>query len=217
MVQTTTDVEQEHAFEFWRHAVLGRSGDATTGLDEQRSFTARRFVAVTAQSTLLHTRSNKISVERLAHHIRRDDRDDVTIVLLLHGGGFHEQGNHGALLSPGDIGFAIGNRPYFVGSHGEYEEIRLVTSRTAFRTHVGEPEAFAGGKIGRSALSELFASYLRGYAGSVARMSETEAGIAVEAALHLLRGLAGVPSSEVSTEPLRVSRRPFGLGQAAKA
>ncbi|MGH1571002.1 hypothetical protein ACRAWG_10330 [Methylobacterium sp. P31] len=118
MVQTTTDVEQERALDFWRHTVLGRSGNATTGVDEQRSFTARRLVAMTAHSTLLHTRSTKISVERLPHHIRRDERDDVTIVLLLHGGGFHEQGNRGALLSPGDIGFAIGNRPYFVGSHG---------------------------------------------------------------------------------------------------
>ncbi|CAM3252133.1 MULTISPECIES: helix-turn-helix domain-containing protein [Methylobacterium] len=203
LVQSTAEVEPERAFEFWRHTALAMTGVVSSGLDRSPAFAARRLVAETAHSTLLHTQSRTIDIARPAQHIRRDGRDAMAIAVFVRGTGYAEQGNRGARMAPGDISIVDASRPYRAGGYEDYEEIRLITSRALFRAHVGEPETFAGHTIGRGHLNTLFVSYLQAYAGQVATMSEAQAGIAVEGGLHLLRSFTGVSEDPIPVDALR--------------
>lgn len=203
LVQSTTEVEPERAWTFWRDSVLSLGGVDVQGTEQARSFAAGRFVARASQSTLLHTQSGQVGVTRLAHHVRRDDIDVVCIAMLLRGSGYFEQGNHGSRLAPGDISIVDANRPFQAGGYEAYDEIRIHVSRSMFRTHVGEPEAFAGRMIRSGAHSTLFANYLQTYAGLAGQMSDAEAKVSIEGALHLLRSFATASEGAVSTEALR--------------
>ncbi|WP_267424454.1 helix-turn-helix domain-containing protein [Methylobacterium sp. GC_Met_2] len=201
--QSTAEVESKRAFEFWRDTALAMSGVSTAGAEERRSFAASRLVAVTPHSTLLHTEGPRVDVERSARHVRQDGRDTVTIALVLRGAQYFEQGTRGGRMAPGDISVTDSGRPFRIGAYEDYEEIRLSATRAAFRTHVGEPEAYAGRLIGHGPLNALFATYLRSYAALVPGMTEAEAGIAVEGTLHLFRSLVGAPTGDVTADALR--------------
>lgn len=188
VIQTTDTVEQKRAFDYWRSTALARV-DATM-LAPDVPFTAGRRLAVSTHGVVLHTLSGPIGVERTAHHVRQDGRDDIAIAFLVQGGGFVEQGNSGALLSAGDITVHAMDQPFAIGSCDAYEEIRLQVPRAAFLAQVGNVPAFVGRKLGATPLSGLFATYLRSFSETVGGMTEAEAGIALEGVLHLLRALA---------------------------
>lgn len=203
LVQSTAEVEPERAFEFWRHTALAMTGVVSSELDRAPSFAASRLVAAATHSTLLHTQSQTIDIARPAHQIRRDERDDMTIAVFLRGSGYVEQGNRGGRMAPGDISIVDTSRPYRAGGYEDYEEIRLITARSVFQTHVGEPEAFAGRLIGQGHLNTLLVAYLRTYAGQITALSDAESRIAVEGVLHLLRGFAGEPAETVASDALK--------------
>ena len=188
LIETTEAVEPKRAFDYWRSTALARV-DATL-LVPDLPFAAARRVALSKHSAILHTISNPIGVERTAHHARTDGRDDVAVVVLLRGTGYLEQGNSGGLLGAGDIAFHGMEQSFAIGSRDSYEEIRLQVPRATFLAQVGNPQSFAGRKLQATPLSQLFIGYLRSVTEAVAGMSETEAGIALEGVLHLLRALA---------------------------
>lgn len=75
-------------------------------------------------------------------------------------------------------------------------------------SHIGSVGRVAGSMIrGGGPLSELLASYLRSFAGSMERMSEAETAHGFGAVLHLLRGVmdreTGSPGDALSTVGLR--------------
>ncbi|GJE16935.1 helix-turn-helix domain-containing protein [Methylobacterium marchantiae] len=203
LVQSTAEIEPVRAFEFWRDSISALSGVDIHRTKKVRSFAADRFVANATHSVLLHTKSDPVDATRLAHHVRRDDVDVVTIAVFLRGDGYFEQGNRGARMDPGDISIVDTSRPFQAGGYEAYEEMRLRVSRSVFRTHVGEPDAFAGRIIRSGPHSALFANYLQTYAGLVGQMSDDEARIATEGALHLLRSFVDTSEGIVSTEALR--------------
>ena len=169
-------------------------------VDSGTPFTATRLVAASAHGTLLHTVSCPYNVERTSKHVRTDGRDEIGINLVVRGRGYIEQGNNGALLSAGDITFQTWERPGGGGSLENFEEIRLAVPRAAFIAQIGNVHDFAGRKLGASPLSELFAAYLRAFAGSVQGMSEAETGIAIEGSLHLLRGVINGQATRADNE-----------------
>lgn len=201
--QSTAAVEPKRAFEFWHDTALAMSGASVTVSEERRSFAASRLVAVTAHGTLLHTEGQRIDVERSVRHIRQDERDTITIALVLRGTEYFEQGTRGGLMTPGDISVTDSGRPFLIGAYEDYEEIRLSATRAAFRAHVGEPEAYTGRLIRHGPLNTLFATCLQSYAALVPNMTEAEADIAVEGILHLFRGLVGAPTGYVTGDALR--------------
>ena len=186
-IQSTQQIEPKRAFDYWRSTALARV-DASL-VEGEGAFAARRLVAVLSQGTLIRTSSSPLVIERLPQQIRRDGHDDVCLSLLLSGSGHLEQGNRGALLAPGEIGLVSLARPFVLGAHESYEELRLHIPRAVFRQHVGNVEEVAGRAFRPGALGDLFASYLTTFAATVERMSETEAAHAYEGALHLLRGI----------------------------
>ncbi len=202
-VQSTEEVETGRAFEYWRDSISALSGVDIHTTKPASAFSAGRFIARASHSVLLHTRSDQVGVTRLAHHIRRDEDDSVSLAMFLSGSGYFEQGNRGARMVPGDISLVDAHRPYQVGGYEAYEEVRLRVSRSLFRTHVGEPDVYAGRVIPSGPHSALFASYLQTYAGLVGRMSEAEAKVAIEGALHLVRTFTTTSEGPVSSEALR--------------
>lgn len=202
-VQSTAEVEPGRAFEYWRDSLSALSGVDIHTTKPASSFSAGRFIARATHSVLLHTKSDQVGVTRLAHHIRRDDDDAVAIAMPLSGRGYFEQGNRGARKAPGDISLVDTNRPYQAGAYEAYAELRLRVSRSLFRTHVGEPDVYAGRMIPSGPHSALFASYLQTYAGLVGRMSDAEAKVAIEGALHLIRTFTAASEGPVSSEALR--------------
>lgn len=200
--QNTDEVEPERAFAYWRDTALAMSG-VSPDTQARRSFSAKRLVAVTGNTTLLHTHGRRIDCERTAQHIRRDGRDAVTITVFLRGSGYLEQYGQGARVLPGDLSLTVSNRPYRIGAFEDYEEIRLAVPRALFTRIVGEPEALIGRRFERNGPTLLLSNYLQGYAGMISQMSQTEADVAVEGALHLLRGLVDRPLVDPSMEALR--------------
>lgn len=200
--QSTDEVEPKRAFAYWRDTALAMSG-VSPDTQARRLFSAKRLVAVTRNATLLHTHGKRIDCERTARHIRRDERDAVTLALFLRGSGYLEQRGQGARVEPGDLSLTVTNRPYRIGAFEDYEEVRLAVPRALFTRIVGDPEALIGRRFERNGPSLLLANYLQGYAGMAAQMSQAEADIAIEGALHLLRGLVDKPLVETSVEALR--------------
>ncbi len=64
-------------------------------------------------------------------------------------------------------------------------------------------DVYAGRMIPSGPHSALFASYLQTYAGLVGRMSDAEAKVAIEGALHLVRTFTATSEGPVSSEALR--------------
>jgi AraC family transcriptional regulator, positive regulator of tynA and feaB len=191
LIETTDAVEPKRAFDYWRSTALARVDAAQLAPD--LGFAASRRVALSMHGAILHTISNPVGVERTAHHVRADGRDDIAVVVLLQGTGYLEQGNNGGLLSPGDVAFHTLDQAFAVGSRDSYEEIRFQVPRAAFLAQVGSPQAFAGRRLRATPLSGLFLGYLRSYVEAVGGLSQAEAGIATEGILHLLRALADAP------------------------
>ncbi|MCJ2136600.1 helix-turn-helix domain-containing protein [Methylobacterium sp. J-026] len=183
---TTDVVEGKQAFDYWRSTIMG--GVDVTPLDSALPFSAGRTVAASPYGAILHAFSDAYKLERTAQHVRRDGRDDVGVTVVLSGNGYIEQGNNGALLKAGDIAFHAWERPGGGGNLGRYEELRLTVPRSTFLAEMGDTRAYGGRRFGPTPLSGLFVTYLRAFAYSVADMSEAETGIAIEGALHLLRG-----------------------------
>lgn len=183
---TTDVVEEKRAFEFWRDTVMATVD--LKQLDPDRPFAARRMTAQSRYGGVFHTVSRPYSLEREAHHVRRDGRDEFGIMLVLKGRGYLEQGNNGTRLGVGDIAFQTWARPGGGGGLTDFEEIRLTMPRARFQSEIGDVRVFAGSRIPAGPLNELFAAYIRAFAASVHTMSEVETGIAIESALHLLGG-----------------------------
>jgi AraC family transcriptional activator of tynA and feaB len=201
LVETTSHVEPKRAFEFWRCTALSRFGDI--GRRHPREpFSAKRLTVATADWVLTHTVSSPVGLEFRARHIDRNAREMVVIGLGIDGVGYQEQYDRGARMTAGDISFLSRNRPFVAGTQSNYEEVRLAVPREAFEAQVGRIDALAGRSIGaRPATAEVRAC-LKALAASVAWMTESEAQVAVEGALHLLGSLvgdaAGQPDMDVS-------------------
>jgi len=185
--RTTDSVGPKDAFDYWRSTVM--AGTELAQLDSDQPFSASRKVAASRHGSVFHTISRPYSLERKPHHVRGDGREDMGIMLIIRGRGYIEQGNNGALLGAGDISFQTWGRPGGGGGLTDFEEIRLAVPRATFLAHIGNVDDFAGRKFAAGPLNDLFAAYLRAFAGSVEVMSDAETGIAVESALHLLRGI----------------------------
>ena len=186
-VGTTEAVEQHQAFDYWRSTVM--SGSDLERLDWDGPFSASRTIAQSAHGAVFHTISRPFKLDRTSRHIRMDGRDEVGIMMVVKGRGYIEQGNNGALLRAGDLTFQTWGRPGSGGGLSAFEELRLAVPRATFQSQIGNVADFAGSKIAAGPLNDLFGAYLRAFAGSVASMSDTESGIAIEGALHLLRGI----------------------------
>ncbi|KQP31871.1 hypothetical protein ASF49_10630 [Methylobacterium sp. Leaf104] len=204
--QTTRDVEPGRSFDYWRSTALARVDASNT--EDVRSFAAERLLAVSSHGMLMHTRSSGVQVERNDRHIRADNVDDVCVSLLVAGRAHHEQGACGGVLESGDLGFTALDRPFVSGLPGAYEEIRLSFPRAVFVSHIGSVGSRAGRMVrGGGPLSDLLASYLTSFAGSIERMSEAETAHGFGAVLHLLRGVVdpetGLPDDAASTVGLR--------------
>lgn len=195
---TTDAVEPKQAFDYWRSTVM--AGTDLERLDSEVPFAASRMVAASRHGSIFRTISQPFSLERKPHHVRSDGRDEMGIMLVTRGRGYIEQGNNGALLNAGDITFQTWGRPGSGGSLSDYEEIRLAVPRATFLAHIGNVDDFAAKKFAAGPLNELFAAYLRAFAGSVGSMSDAETGIAVEGALHLLRGVINGQNARADNE-----------------
>lgn len=158
-------------------------------LDLDRPFTASRMMAQSRHGGVFHTVSRPYSLERTPTHVRRDGRDEVGVMLVRRGRGYVENGRHGSLLSVGDIAFQTWAQPGSGGGLTDFDEIRLLIPYAKFQSQIGNIRDLAGSKIPAGPLNELFSSYLRAFSASVHTMSEAETDIAIEGALHLLRGL----------------------------
>lgn len=202
---TTEAVEEKRAFDFWRSTVM--SAADLERLDLDRPFSASRMIATSPHGGVFHTVSRPFSLERTPNHVRRDGRGEVGILLVLKGRGYIEQGYNGSLLNAGDISFQTWARPGGGGGLSDFEEIRLIVPRATFLSQIGNLPDFAGSKIEAGPLNELYAAYMRAFAASVPNMTEAETGIAIESALHLLRGIvnghAARADAELSTNALR--------------
>ncbi|MCJ2069650.1 helix-turn-helix domain-containing protein [Methylobacterium sp. J-030] len=176
-------------------------------LDFERPFSASRMIAQSKHGGVFHTVSRPYSVDRTPRHVRRDGRDDVGILVALKGRGYLEQGQNGTLIRVGDIGFQTWGRPGGGGGLTDFEEIRLTLPRATFQSQIGDVSAFVGSRIPAGPLNELFFAYSRILAASVHTMSEAETGIAIESALHLLRGIVHGhtrhPEEKISANALR--------------
>jgi len=186
-IQTTDTVEQKHSFDFWRDVVL--TGVDVTPFESDAPFSACRMVAPSAHGTILRTVSTPVGVDRTARHIGRDGRDEIAIMVVAAGQGYIEQGSNGALLQRGDVAFHATGRPGIAGSRYGYEEIRLAVPRASFMEQVGNPQVLTGSKLNATPLRGLLAAHLDAFATSVSGMTEVETGIAIEGALHILRGI----------------------------
>ncbi|SFL62425.1 helix-turn-helix domain-containing protein [Methylobacterium pseudosasicola] len=195
---TTDSVEPKQAFDYWRSTVV--TGTDLSQLDSAKPFSASRLVASSSHGAIFHTVSSPYSLERRPLHLRQDGRDEVGIMLILHGSGYLEQVNNGSLLGPGDISFQTWGRPGAAGALTEFEEIRLTVPRATFLAQVGNVDDFAARKFAAGPLNQLFAAYMRTFAESVAQMSDSETGIAVEGALHLLRGVINGRNAQADGE-----------------
>lgn len=202
---STDAVEEKRAFDYWRHTVMTTVD--LEQLDPDRPFSASRMVAQSKYGGVFHTVSRPISLERTPHHVRRDGRDEVGILLALRGRGYVENGVNGALINVGDVAFQTWGQPGTGGGLTDFEEIRLTISRAMFQSQIGDVRAFAGTKIPAGPLNDLFSAYLRTFAASIHTMSQAETGIAIEGALHLLRGIvhghAPHAGEEISADALR--------------
>lgn len=185
--QTTDAVGPRHAFAYWRDAVL--SAATITPFDPDVPFSASRMVAPSARGTLLRTVSAPVGVDRTARHIGRDGHDDIAIMLVAGGRGFIEQGSNDALLGAGDVAFHATGKPGTAGSSIGYDEIRLSVPRAIFAAQIGNPQDLIGTKLSATPLRGLLSAHLDAFATSVSAMSEAQAGIAIEGALHILRGI----------------------------
>ncbi|MCJ2143181.1 helix-turn-helix domain-containing protein [Methylobacterium sp. E-066] len=204
-IAETGAVEQPKAFAYWRDTVM--SAADITPFDSVVPFSASRMVAASAHGTLLRTVSGPIGVDRDMRHIRRDGRDEMSIMLIVAGEGYVEQGDHGTLLRAGDVAFHAMGQPGAAGSRKGYEEIRLVVPRATFLAQVGNTQDVVGRKLGATPARGLLSAYLAAFTTSVSGMSEGEAGIAVEGVLHLLRGVihgrTEPADGELSAEAMR--------------
>jgi len=180
-------VEEKRAFDYWRHTVMPTVD--LERLDLDRPFSASRMVAQSKFGGIFHTVSRPYSLERTPHHVRRDGRDEVGVMLVLKGRGYVENGRNGTLLSIGDLAFQTWGQQGSGGGLTDFEEIRLTIPRATFQSKIGDVHEFAGSRIPAGPLNELFFAYVTTFAASVHTMSQAETGIAIESALHLLRGI----------------------------
>lgn len=202
---TTEVVEEKRAFDFWRSTVM--SAADLERLDLDRPFSASRMIATSPHGGVFHTVSRPYSLQRTSSHVRRDGRDEVGILLALKGRGYMEQGYNGCLLEAGDISFQTWARPGSGGGLSDFEEIRLTVPRATFLSQIGDIQDLAGSKIAAGPLNDLYGAYMRAFAASVPNMTVAETGIAIESALHLLRGIVHGRTSradhELSSNALR--------------
>ncbi|MWV22947.1 helix-turn-helix domain-containing protein [Methylobacterium sp. 2A] len=202
---TTDSVEEKRAFDYWRSTVM--STVDLHRLDLDRPFAASRMVAQSVHGGVFHTVSRPYSLERMPHHIRRDGRDEVGVMLVRKGRGYLENGRHGTILGVGDIAFQTWSQPGSGGGLTDFEEIRLLIPHATFQSQIGNLRELAGSRIPAGPLNEMFSAYLRTFAASIHTMSEAETGIAIEGALHLLRGLIHGHTArgdrEISADALR--------------
>ncbi|MCJ2143183.1 helix-turn-helix domain-containing protein [Methylobacterium sp. E-066] len=182
-------------------------GTEVAPIDPVLPFSAARTIVPSAHGAISHTVSDPYSLERTAQHVRRDGREEVGIMLILRGSGYIEQGNNGALLQAGDITFHAWDRPGAGAGLDNFEELRLTVPRATFLEQVGNMYDFGGRKLAVSPLSGMFSAYLQTFARSIQHMSVAETGIAVEGALHLLRGVSNGQEAredgELSAEAVR--------------
>ncbi|MCC0807951.1 helix-turn-helix domain-containing protein [Methylobacterium sp. W2] len=190
VVETTKPVKPVQAFEFWRNAALKNVGIVDRS-DPHEAFSANRLAALSTHTTLLLTESSPVSVEGDLRHVRRAGRDEVVVSFFLAGHGYLEQGHCGHVVGVGDIGFLRLDRPFAVGGLSPYREIRFSVTRSDFEARVGNADALAGHHIRASPSTELLTTYMHDVARSATGMSEAEAGIAIEGALHIVRSLVG--------------------------
>lgn len=195
---TTASVEEIRAFDYWRHTVMA-SADLER-LDLDRPFAASRMIAQSRDGSVFHTISRPYSLVRTPKHVRRDGRDEVGVMLTLKGRGYLEQAGNGTLLRVGDIAFQTWGQPGTGGGLTDFEEIRLTIPRATFQSQIGNVRAFAGTRIPAGPLNELFAAYVRAFAASVHTMSDAETTVAIESALHLLRGIMHGHSRQAEEE-----------------
>ncbi|CAA2145325.1 Transcriptional activator FeaR [Methylobacterium bullatum] len=190
VVETTKHVEPVRAFEFWRNTALKNLGIVDRP-NPHEAFSANRLAALSAHTTLLLTESSPVSVEGDLRHIRRAGRDEVVVSFFLSGHGYLEQGSCGHVVGVGDIGFIRLDRPFAVGGLSPYRELRFSVPRVNFEARVGNADALTGRRIRASPSTELLTTYMHDVARSATGMSEAEAGLAVEGALHIVRSLVG--------------------------
>ena len=207
--QSTAGIEPRRAFDYWRSTALTRV--SVFPVEDVRPFEARRLLAATPSGTLFHTESGPLVVERHVQDIRRDDSDDVSLSLVLSGRGHHEQGNRGGVVETGDLGIVTLDRPFVSGAIENYEEMRLTVPRSTFLAHIGNPGEMAGRTFTGSGLSELLAGYLRSFAASIERMSDAEAAHACEGALHLVRGVTNLETSNAHPDLSKSAVRSLAL------
>ena len=209
LLQSTAEVEPHRASEFWHDSIAALNGIDIQWRKQAQVFTASRFIAKVTHSVLLLTKSDQVSAARLPPHIRRDDFEVVSFAMFLRGSGYYQQGNRGARMAPGDLSIVDSNRPFQVSGYEAYEEIRVRVSRSVFRAHVDEPEAFAGRMIRSGPHSIILANYLQTYACLAGQMSDAEARVAIEGVLHLLRSFA---TAEAPTAEAMKLQRPLPDG-----
>jgi len=184
---TTESVEEKRAFDYWRSTVM--STVDLMQLDLDRPFSASRMIAQSRHGGIIHTIGRPYSLERTPTHIRRDGRDEVGVMLVRKGRGYVENGRNGTPLSVGDIAFQTWSKPGTGGGLTDFDEVRLLIPRETFQSQIGNLNELAGSRIPAGPLNALFSAYLRSFAASVHTMSEAETAIAIEGALHLLRGI----------------------------
>lgn len=109
------------------------------------------------------------------------------------------------MVGVGDIGFIRLDRPFAVGGLSPYRVLRFSVPRVNFEARVGNADALAGRRIRASPSPQLLTTYMHDVAQSATGMSEAEAGLAVEGALHIVRSLVGDQNEgdRASSEALR--------------
>jgi len=185
VIETTSHVEPTCAFEFWRSTALARFGD----VDPQHPrapFSAKRLTVAQPDWILTHTVSSPVGLNFRTRHIDRNARDMVVIGVGIDGIGYQQQGERGTQLGGGDVSILSRGLPFVAGTRSAYEEIRLAVPRETIETRIGRVEAFAGGCVGEPSTSAEFRAFMRKLAASVAWMTESEAQVAIDGALHLL-------------------------------
>lgn len=199
VIETTSHVEPTRAFEFWRSTALARFGDVDLQ-HPRESFSAKRLTVAQPDWILTHTVSSPIGLNFRTRHIDRNARDMVVIGLGIDGIGYQQQGERGTQLGGGDVSLLSRARPFVVGTRSAYEEIRLAVPRETIEARIGPVEAFAGGCVGAPSASAEFKAFMRKLAASVAWMTQSEAQVAIDSALHLLGCLARDTAERSDTE-----------------
>lgn len=208
---TTDCVEEKRAFDYWRSTVM--SNVDLERLDLDRPFSASRMIAQSKHGGVFHTVSRPYSLERTPNHVRQDGRDEVGVMLVRKGRGYVENGRNGTVLGVGDIAFQTWGQPGSGGGLTDFDEVRLLIPHATFQAQIGNVRELVGSRIPAGPLNELFSAYLRAFSTSIHTMSEAETAIAIEGALHLLRGIvrgytpgAGDDISENALQSLAMAR-----------